>query len=52
MPQSVGDLADKLFVSTSETGDDQRVHVYVGTIALVLILFILAASRGLGDRAI
>lgn len=50
--QALGDIADKLFVPTSATGDDQRVHVYVGGIALALIAYLFVLKKGLGDRAI
>jgi len=46
------ELLDKIFLPADETGDDERVHVWTGIIALLLLAFLVSVKRGFGDRAI
>ena len=41
---------DRLF--PSDDPNDQRTHVWVGIIALILLAYLVVVKRGLGSRAI
>lgn len=46
------EFLDKLFAPVEETGDDQRIHVWVGIIALILIGFLFGIKVTFGNRAV
>jgi hypothetical protein len=47
-----GAILDRVFLPVDETGDDERIHAYVGVIFLLLVLYLFVLKKGFGDRAI